>query len=147
MSGETRILAKRTGSLKSSLAILNRCRSRRKDLQRSVEENGMQRILTCARATIASDNETLPADSPVPSRQLTDGPELIAVPKSQITHVSVEVLHLYRLQPGPLSCRSQADDAKPASVRSPRMEPTTCSDHAAPWSNLLWIENVRSFGS
>ena len=42
---------------------------------------------------------------------------------------------------------SKLESAKSDSVRSARIEPTTCNDQDVPWSNRLWIANVRSLGS
>ena len=72
------------------LATLDGRRSGGKDVQGAIKKDGVQLILA-GTVAIASDRETLPADSAPAGRKLANGPELFTVAKSQIAHVAVKL--------------------------------------------------------
>ena len=139
----------RTGSFKLRAARFDRRTAGGEHVQRAVEQHRMQRILAGSRRQ--SLRTAPPGRTIHHPRRTVRGRSEISSPyrESQIAHVAVETVDIDWLEfemTGWISV-SKLDPAKGDSVRSPRIEPTTCSDQDAPWSNRLWIANVRSFGS
>ena len=126
------------------LAIFDRRRAGGKYVQRAIEEHRMQCIFIRARQRSHRTSATRPADCPPPAAKFADRAELLAVTQAQIAHVPVKAIDFDWLQFR--ERRSHFEEAKADSVRSPRSEPTTWSDHATLCSKRLWIAKVRSLG-